>query len=70
MSKKKKVILLVACVMLIVGIVITVYLYQNRENKLQDGYVKDNLAQFLLEDKYENMDEFKECNDTKISSHK
>mgnify|MGYP001200997220 CR=1 FL=1 len=52
---KKKIILLVIFVMLVLGIVFITCLLQNRENKLKNGYVKDNLVQFSMEDRYDKL---------------
>lgn len=44
--------------MLVLGIVFITYLLQNmqnREHKLKNGYVKDNLVQFGMEDRYDKL---------------
>lgn len=55
MVKKKRIILFVIFVILILGIIFIIYLSQNREHKLKNGYVKDNLVQFAMEDRYDKL---------------
>lgn len=55
MVKKKRIILFVIFVILILGIIFLIYLSQNKEHKLKNGYVKDNLVQFAMEDRYDKL---------------
>ena len=41
--------------MLVLGVVFITCLLQNREHKLKNGYVKDNLVQFAMEDRYDKL---------------